>query len=408
MSLIEENARIIAGIEPEWSDLGPLRQICFATRFNDYSDRELGAVPVDQQVAGFVVFANGEGCECAVAENQFGEVAVLVSKMMAPTAENITSLQEKLTSYTDKFQCAYVDGWHYPPKKTVVFWPGAPIDEGLAKARAEILFDGKLVNDPLQSRQTHQEYEFGRVARDPTDALRSTRISSGKRGAGAARNFTLVPSAFLLRAASMPPQKPEPTVSGFAKWIYSLYSDTLGTIEDREEGKEAETEIWRRRRQALNCTNGRFLRQWHPSWRLVHNGLHFGKRNNEDFFELTHLPVDGKPLRASPDLMYRNDENSEVVIVEIKFTRMAIPKNLWPNVWAQLWCYSQIEAIAIARNITVVGEIWGEMYSRGYGRGRNRVDGSRLICLRSSVKRDPRAERFDRFFRQLFEIYSGA
>ena len=120
------------------------------------------------------------------------------------------------------------------------------------------------------------------------------------------------------------------------------------------------------------------------------------------------MRVNGKALRASPDLIYSNNSSSEAIIVEIKYTRMTIPKNLWPNVWAQLWCYAQIDRVAHLQRLTVVGEVWGEMFSRGYGRGRNRVDGKKLICLRASVRRDPRALPYDRFFRQLFQIYSGA
>ncbi len=409
MLLVEENARILAGIEQEWSGLGPLRKINFAIRFNDYSDQDPGAVPVDEQVARFLAFAKEEGCECVVSRDQYGDASVCASKTMAPTAENVTLLQERLKSFTDQFPSAYIDGWHYPPKKTVVFWPErSESDIRLAQARAEILFDGKLVNDPLQTNNTHQESEFGRVARDPANAAGLFAAFGHKTDKRSEDTFRLVPSAFLRRAASRPPHNPEPTVSGFSQWIYSLYSNDFGNDEDRADGKEAEEEIWRRRGEAFNCTNGRFLRNTNSPWTLLHNGLHLGQNSGADFFELPHLRVNGKALRASPDLMYGNSATSEAIIVEIKYTRMAIPRNLWPNVWAQLWCYSQIDIVACARKLTVVGEIWGEMYSRGYGRGRNRVDGKKLICLRASVRRDPRALPYDQFFRKLFQIYAEA
>ena len=219
--------------------------------------------------------------------------------------------------------------------------------------------------------------------------------------------FKLVPSEFLRRAAARVPQKPEPTVSGFSQWIYSLYSNNFGNDEDRADGKEAEGEIWRRRREALSCTDSNFLRTTHSPWKLIYNGLHLDGSSSADFLELPNLRVNGKALRGSPDLMYFNYATSEAIVVEIKYTRLAIPQNLWPNVWAQLWCYAQIDTVASAKKLTVVGEVWGEMFSPGYGRGGHRVDGKKLFCLRASVRRDPRAVPYDRFFRQLFQMYAG-
>lgn len=410
MSLIETNARIIADLEKEWSELGPLRQINFAVRFNDDSEIDEQAEPLEKQVARFIAYAEGEGCECSVVTDQYGDSTICVSKMMMPTAEGITALQEKLTEYTANHFRAYVDGWHYPPKKSVVFWPRASAsDEQAALARAKVLFGGELVSDPLKSKNPFPESEYGRVARDPANACNFGFF--GKAANNSVKedhsNFRLIPSEFLRRAASKPPHEAESTVSAFSQWVYSLYSNNFGNDEDRNGGKEAEQDIWERRGEAFNCNSEDFLRKHTLPWVLVHNGLHLNQRDNPRYFELPDLRVRGKPLRASPDLIYRNKDASEIVIVEVKYTRLAIPKNLWPNVWAQLWCYAQIETVTRAKKLTVVGEVWGEMFSRGYGRGRNRVDGQRLVCLRASVRRDPRAHAYDRFFRNLFEIYSG-
>ena len=148
---------------------------------------------------------------------------------------------------------------------------------------------------------------------------------------------------------------------------------------------------------------GGFLRS---PWYLIHNGLHIDE-NNIKYFQVPNLCVAGEPLRASPDLIYVNKKTSEVIIVEIKYSQLQITKNLWPNVWAQLWCYSHIAVTANAPKVTVVGEVWGKIWSSGRGRGRNRTPGERLICLRASVRRNPRASAYDQFFRALFKIYSG-
>ena len=329
---------------------------------------------------------------------------------MLATADNITSLQELLLEYTSYSYHAYVDGWHYPPKESVVFGPKeSEADAEASAARAKVLFSGELVSDPLISKSYFPESKFGRVARDPANGVDFNLIWSDTRTADRKtdHNFRLIPSEFLRRAASKPPREAEATVSAFSQWVYSLYSNDFGSDEDRHDGKESEQDIWKRRGQAFGCNSGKFLQDSGSSWCLLHNGLHLNRSDSPHVFELPGLSIRGKPLRASPDLIFGNRATSEAVIVEIKHTRMAIPRNLWPNVWAQLWCYSQIEIVARANEVTVIGEVWGDMFSRGYGRGRNRVDGQRLVCLRASVRRDPRALAYDRFFRSLFAIYSG-
>lgn len=107
-------------------------------------------------------------------------------------------------------------------------------------------------------------------------------------------------------------------------------------------------------------------------------------------------------MRGSPDLVFRNINSGQVLIVEIKLSKMKIPSNLWPNVWAQLWCYSQIAIAKNAPEVTVTGEVWAE----GIFNLRRRSPVMSLV-LRSVVRRNPREAAFDRFFRSLFEIYSG-
>lgn len=56
-------------------------------------------------------------------------------------------------------------------------------------------------------------------------------------------------------------------------------------------------------------------------------------RDHRGYFNIDHLRINGESLRASPDLIYQNIRISEVVIVEIKYSRIRIPTNLWPNIW---------------------------------------------------------------------------
>lgn len=179
---------------------------------------------------------------------------------------------------------------------------------------------------------------------------------------------------------------------------------TSGTEEeDVVGGKAAEQDIWETRRSAATCNDNGFLRGSSWDWSLIHNGLHLGDRGGSTHLSIPDLSINGEQLRVSPDLIYSKADRSELAIVEIKFSQQPLPKNLWPNVWAQLWCYAQLEVAQNAGKLTVIGEVWGE---RWYGlRGRPKTG---AVCLRASVRRDPRAPAFDRFFRRLFNIYAGA
>lgn len=216
-----------------------------------------------------------------------------------------------------------------------------------------------------------------------------------------------MPSTFLRLARARRPNQPQATVSAFSQWVYSLYGRAEGGEEDLQRGKAAEQHIWERRRSAAAGNDNQFLGERGFGWTLSHNGLCLRDQQNVEALSIPELPVGGKPLRASPDLLYVSSDRTSAIIVEIKCSRLAIPSNLWPNVWAQLWCYAQLDIARQARDLTVVGEVWGEWWT-GERRFRGGVDPSKaVVCLRAMVRRDPRLPAYDRFFRRLFEVYAG-
>lgn len=274
----------------------------------------------------------------------------------------------------------------------ISFWPdkasGAELhNRRAAEARMMTLLGSQPVVDPIK----HFESEGALAPLKPVIP----------------RPFQLVPSQFMAKARRDRPREAFATASGFAAWIYSLYGSAYGDADDRELGNEVEQEVLERRRRAASCNDSSFLRAMQLNWRLVHNGIQPQPEGSPPYFEIGRLRVNGVPLRVSPDLVYHNVELSKVVIVEIKNSRMIIPTNLWPNIWAQLWCYSQIDIALNANAVSVIGEVWGDRWSRSYRNGRSRVAGQRIISLRASVQRNPRAASYDRFFRQLFAIYSN-
>lgn len=221
--------------------------------------------------------------------------------------------------------------------------------------------------------------------------------------------FKLVPSEFLKRARAMSPQDPEPTASAFASWVYGLYGVPGTNEEDMQRGIEGEKLLSRfgddsrfdSRRGWIGATPSKLAGRG-DGWRLMHQGLHLTEKPLASF-DVDTLRVNGIPMRLSPDLVYRNQQSGEVRIVEIKLSRLQVPTNLWPNVWAQLWCYSHIPLALNAPKVVVAGEVWGDWMSR-LGKERYLV---RFMGLRSVVRRDPRAPSYDRFFHELFKIYGG-
>lgn len=139
-------------------------------------------------------------------------------------------------------------------------------------------------------------------------------------------------------------------------------------------------------------------------WTLEHCGLmtnlnvHRDDATHAASYAIATLTVAGRPLLASPDLLFVNATSGESVIVEIKYTNKPLPSNLWPDLWAQLWAYSKIPRIASSSKISVVGEVWGE-YDDYDAR-------KRVLQMRKVLRRDPRTPAFERFFSRLFSIYS--
>lgn len=219
--------------------------------------------------------------------------------------------------------------------------------------------------------------------------------------------FRIVPAKFLAHAKANRPEEPEATASAFAQWVYSLYGRP-GSQDDLERGKRAEALIFDERpsnfaaRALLTACDHDHLARYRPGWELVHCGLTLEPSNvPKPFYEAPELSVHGRVLGASPDLLYRNRHSGEVIIVEVKFSRQPLPSNLWPNVWAQLWCYANLPIVLSAPRVTVIGEIWGELYKWSS----HHKSSLHWLGLRASVRRDPRHPAYDRFFRSLFEIY---
>jgi hypothetical protein len=85
------------------------------------------------------------------------------------------------------------------------------------------------------------------------------------------------------------------------------------------------------------------------------------KRHPERIFEATALRVGAYPLQCVPDVVLKNMRQNIYLVIERKTTFVPepnIPLEGWPNVEAQLWCYSWIDDWENAEEVLLVGQLW--------------------------------------------------
>lgn len=176
-------------------------------------------------------------------------------------------------------------------------------------------------------------------------------------------------------------------VTDFTKWIGALYRQApSGNM--LIEGKDIEQQIL----QLIK----KFAYQRIPSdrlWKCIHST---SLDDSESVFQISRLSINTLPLRGVPDVVFRNLQTGEILIVEIKVTDKPIPFDGWPDLRAQLWCYAQIDDWLQAPKIHLAAEIWSKCPSHG------------LPSRRKILHWDNSNESFCLENKLLFELYSGA
>jgi hypothetical protein len=152
-------------------------------------------------------------------------------------------------------------------------------------------------------------------------------------------------SVIKLLAEKRPPSSFTPTVSAFANWIFRIYFPEVDT-QRLARGRAVEAEVARRHIPIPK----------HGTWRLIYDGR---GDNDVEPYKISSLAILGQPLSAKPDLIFRNKDSNDILIVELKATGASIPKDGWPNLRAQLWAYSKIDDFLDAPSIILASEIWG-------------------------------------------------
>ena len=167
-------------------------------------------------------------------------------------------------------------------------------------------------------------------------------------------------------------------VTDFTKWVMSLYLG-LPNPSSLVRGKHIERSVARLAKPSENS-----------KWELIYRDpLECAPTP----LKISSLTFNGESLWGAPDLVYRNRDTAELLIVERKASDKPIPADGWPNLRAQLWAYSHIDDFKDAPAITLIGEIW------------DLVDGQ---LTRRTVLRWSRADKeFDAENMELFSLYGG-
>jgi hypothetical protein len=76
-------------------------------------------------------------------------------------------------------------------------------------------------------------------------------------------------------------------------------------------------------------------------------------------FLASRLLIDNMPMKCVPDVVLRHAQSNSFLVIERKTTaKDSVPRNGWPNVEAQLWCYSHIDDFKEASNVLLVSQLW--------------------------------------------------
>ena len=161
-----------------------------------------------------------------------------------------------------------------------------------------------------------------------------------------------------------PPAKAVPTPSGFADWVYcnANTKKNVGASGDKADKDRLDIAAYAHDRIEFFTrhvwTRGAIGDLDTPDWRLYYLG-----RDDErpSPFRMSRLSIGGAPVKGYPDLVLHNENKNIFIVLERKTTYVNerfLPRKGWPNVEAQLWCYSWIDEFQNAEEVLLVGEVW--------------------------------------------------
>lgn len=160
------------------------------------------------------------------------------------------------------------------------------------------------------------------------------------------------------------------TVSHFEEWVFNKTNPTYVRPDYKSELLDRQ-KLGRFTHSQIQLTRG-WVKQVEAakglssSWELVYADPH--DDSDSRIFNASCLTVDGKPMRGKPDVVLRDTETGTIIIIERKVTSWEdkeIPKYAWPNIRAQLWCYSWMDDWVNASDIVLICQFWRRRIEKG-------------------------------------------
>ncbi|MCW5970218.1 MAG: hypothetical protein KIT57_17060 [Blastocatellales bacterium] len=200
-----------------------------------------------------------------------------------------------------------------------------------------------------------------------------------------------------------PPASPQSTASAFADWVFHwskgrYLPQFAKSVESHTRNNRLELGVMAHRQIedffSLTWTQKKFPESKASDWEMVFADSQ-GYRGKK--FLASRLKVNGQPLTCVPDAVLWHTFKNVVLIIERKTTAQSwkfIPKDGWPNIQAQLWCYSWIDEWATATDVILVGQFWSR-------RSNGLILGREHPCWRRGSKN------FHRQCLEWFERYGG-
>lgn len=164
------------------------------------------------------------------------------------------------------------------------------------------------------------------------------------------------------------PSRPVAEASKFSDWVFnsSMYKHLL--VKSESERDEENSERMKEGRWDHARINYFFASAWAKvvlrgsstkDWSLFYSDPHDDRPTR--VFYASKLLVNNKKIGCKPDAVFVHKSGKIYLIVERKTSWVPchkIPPVGWPNIQAQLWCYSWIDEWQGAEEVILVGEIW--------------------------------------------------
>jgi len=198
-----------------------------------------------------------------------------------------------------------------------------------------------------------------------------------------------------------PQRDPSNTASAFAKWVYDIHHPRERTDSEYENNKEEK----RKERGILSHRRINLFFDLRSTKKYLDNAdrsqwdLDYRDESPESpILKCSSLKIGDKPMRCKPDVVLKHKNTGSILIIEHKTTYISIdrlPEDGWPNVQAQLWCYSWIDEWLSVSDVQLVGWLW------------HRKDGALISNSEHSFSWNRSDKEHNEYCNDLFKVYGG-